>query len=381
MKKVGILTLNGYFNYGNRLQNYALQEVIKCLGFDVETIKVSLEKNVDIKNNFKIDKLKRIKSLCFKEFICKLSYRVWRIMHNKRIINSINQREELFKEFTKNFIVETNYTISDNKIPDDINSKYDFFITGSDQVWNPNYNYGSPIYFLTFASKHKRIAYAPSFGVSEIEPEFVDNYKEWLSEMNKLSVREDDGARIIKALTGRDTPVLVDPTLLLTKEKWLSIAKKAKNKPKQNYLLTYFLGVMTEKYKKQIKNVAKINKLKIINLGNIRDWKTYIIDPNEFIDYIDSCSVFCTDSFHGVVFSILLEKPFIVYKRRGNSFSMYSRIDTLLKKFDLESREAENIMTNEDVFNIDFSHVQLILEQERKKAFEYLKEALKMENE
>jgi hypothetical protein len=82
--------------------------------------------------------------------------------------------------------------------------------------------------------RHKRIAYAPSFGVSEIADEHKENYKEWISGIHKLSVREDDGAKIIKDLTGRDAPVLVDPTLLLTKEKWMTISKEAVNKPKGN---------------------------------------------------------------------------------------------------------------------------------------------------
>ena len=113
-------------------------------------------------------------------------------------------------------------------MPDDLSDQYDYFITGSDQVWNPNYLYGSSIYFLAFAPKHKRIAFAPSFGVSEIKPEYVERYKEWLSGMHRLSVREDDGAKIIKRINRKRRPVLVDPTMLLTKEKWLSIAKPAR---------------------------------------------------------------------------------------------------------------------------------------------------------
>ena len=249
MKKIGLITFNDYLNYGNRLQNYALQEVVKYLGFEVETIKIILEANV---NNDIRSRLTRIRNLSFEEFSSKLLNKIWRIAHKKRINYNIALRKELFKKFTDNFIIESNYIITNNNIPDELNDAYDFFITGSDQVWNPNYNYGSSVYFLTFASKHKRIAYAPSFGVSHIAPEYTNKYKMWLSEMYRLSVREEDGAKIIKELTGMDVPVLIDPTLLLTKEKWLSIAKEAKNKPKQNYLLTYFLGVMTKKYNKQI---------------------------------------------------------------------------------------------------------------------------------
>jgi len=372
MRKIGIMTLNGYYNYGNRLQNYALQESLKFLGFVVETI---INRRTPKKTKF----IKRIHNLgtnSYKEIYIKAYNKTWRKIRKKSIV----KRTENFKEFTLNYINETNYFISENNIPKNLSDRYDYFVTGSDQVWNPVYTLGSSIFFLTFAEKHKRIAYAPSFGVSEIKPEYKEKYKEWISEIPWLSVREDDGARIIKELTGRDAPVLVDPTLLLTKEKWLSIAKEAQNKPKGNYLLTYFLGGIPPKYKKQIKKIAKVNNLEVINLADIRDKETYRTGPSEFIDYINSCSVFCTDSFHGAVFSILFEKPFIVYERMGSTLSMFSRIETLLKKFKLESRKAENIKSNEDVFNIDFSHVPAILEAERKKSYDFLKEALNVKD-
>ncbi|WP_101303143.1 polysaccharide pyruvyl transferase family protein [Acetivibrio saccincola] len=372
MRKIGIMTLNGYYNYGNRLQNYALQESLKFLGFVVETI---INRRTPKKTKF----IKRIHNLgtnSYKEIYIKAYNKTWRKIRKKSIV----KRTENFKEFTLNYINETNYFISENNIPKNLSDRYDYFVTGSDQVWNPVNTLGSSIFFLTFAEKHKRIAYAPSFGVSEIKPEYKEKYKEWISEIPWLSVREDDGARIIKELTGRDAPVLVDPTLLLTKEKWLSIAKEAQNKPKGNYLLTYFLGGIPPKYKKQIKKIAKVNNLEVINLADIRDKETYRTGPSEFIDYINSCSVFCTDSFHGAVFSILFEKPFIVYERMGSTLSMFSRIETLLKKFKLESRKAENIKSNEDVFNIDFSHVPAILEAERKKSYDFLKEALNVKD-
>lgn len=379
MNKVAILTLNGYFNYGNRLQNHALQEVLKSIGFEAETVINGNEP----KGNRNYTLVERIDNLIKKsprEIFDRLEYKTWAKRNKDEIKESEEIRTKVFKKFTYDYIKETDYTISDNNIPKDLSDRYSYFVTGSDQVWNPDYIYGSSIYFLTFAEKHKRIAYAPSFGVSEIKPEYKEKYKEWISEIPWLSVREDDGARIIKELTGRDAPVLVDPTLLLTKEKWLSIAKEAQNKPKGNYLLTYFLGGIPPKYKKQIKKIAKVNNLEVINLADIRDKETYRTGPSEFIDYINSCSVFCTDSFHGAVFSILFEKPFIVYERMGSTLSMFSRIETLLKKFKLESRKAENIKSNEDVFNIDFSHVPAILEAERKKSYDFLKEALNVKD-
>jgi len=374
MKKIAILTLNGYYNYGNRLQNYATQEMLKSLDFDAETI---INDSKILSKKGLLERIYNLGTYSVEELYSKINNKFWRSISK----DSIAKRTNIFKKFTSDYINETDYSISKNNIPNDLSDRYDYFITGSDQVWNPDNLHGSSIYFLTFAEKHKRIAFAPSFGVSEIKAEYVERYKEWLSGMHRISVREESGAKIIKELTGRDAPVLVDPTMLLTKEKWLSIAKPAKNKPQGRYLLTYFLGGIPAKYKKQIRNIVKKNNLEVINLGDIREKETYETGPSEFIDYINSCSIVCTDSFHGTVFSIVFEKPFIVYERIGSSSSMYSRIDTLLNKFDLNSRKAENIKTNNDVFDIDYSHVPPILEQERKKAIDYLKEALNVKDD
>ncbi|NSL52728.1 polysaccharide pyruvyl transferase family protein [Calidifontibacillus erzurumensis] len=375
MKKVAILTINDYSNYGNRLQNYATQEILKSIGFSVETIIHEVVKPNPWHNVNKFSRLNKIKEMSVAEILSKTTIKLSNYFNKRKLSNLRENRIQSFKEFTNTFIKETNFSISDKKLPNDLSNQYDFFITGSDQVWNPYFRYGSSIDFLAFAPQDKRIAYAPSFGISQIPPEYVDRYKQWLSDIPYLSVREHAGAKIIKDLTGRDAVVLVDPTLMLTKEKWLSIAKPAKTKPKKKYLLTYFLGGIPKEYNKKIDRIAKENELQIINLVDIKDPETYITGPSEFIDFIHSASIFCTDSFHGVVFSILMETPFIVFERAGDLPSMNSRIETILSTFKLEARHVQNIR-KEEIFEADYTHVWPILEAERKKAFDYLKEAL-----
>lgn len=353
------MTLNGYFNYGNRLQNYALQEAIELLGFEAETVLI------------KRDTTKSVQMIIF-NVLKNIKYKV----ANNKAEKCMSARIKIFKEFSTHYIAETPYTLSINKDNRFVNNKYDYFVVGSDQVWNPEMNRTSQTFFLDFAESKKKIAYAPSFGTSEVPENIKDQYGRWINDIKYLSVREDDGAKIIRDLTGREAPVLVDPTLLLSKEKWLSISKEASNKPKEKYLLTYFLGGIPDNYRKQISNVVKKNNLKVINLGDIKEKETYRTGPSEFIDYINCCSVFCTDSFHGAVFSILLEKPFIVFERQGLKSTMFSRINTLLDKFNLENRKAENICWNEEVFSIDYSGIPKVLETERNKSFTFLKEAL-----
>lgn len=357
MKSIAIVTLNGYFNYGNRLQNYALQATLQSFGYKVQTIRFSRESKINRYKSYLRDIKKGISH--------PTNYLVER------------QRHKVFKKFSLECIIETERVFNKDDDLTQLNKDFDYFVVGSDQVWNPSMNKLSSFFFLNFANESKRIAYAPSFGVSELPKNVESNYKEWISEIPFLSVREDDGVKIVKNLTSREIDVLVDPTMLLTKDKWIKVASPANNKPVESYLLTYFLGEISPEYKKQIINIAELKGLKIINLGDINEIDTYCTGPREFIDYINDCSIFCTDSFHGVVFSILLEKPFVVYKREGG-VSMYSRIDTLLNKFMFCSRKAENIQINTSLFKMNFSHTIPILELERKRSYEFLINALEI---
>lgn len=374
MKKIGIITLNGYENYGNRLQNYALQEVLKTYNYDVDTIII-----VEEQKNEKRSKLSKLKSATLKDILKLLKLRTIK----RSTYNSRNIRIEVFKNFSSKYLNEVRYLIADKITLDcdcEFSSNYKHFIAGSDQVWNPNFIDNENIYFLRFVEKDKRISYAASFGISELPEKHKEHYKILLEGMEQISVREDAGAEIINDLVGIDVPVHVDPTLLLSKEQWSKLAVRAKNKPQNKYLLTYFLGGIPNKYIKQILNLAKMNNLAIINLGDIREKETYRTGPSQFLDYISDCSIFCTDSFHGVVFSILFERPFIVYPREG-SISMYSRINTLLDKFDFNNRKVENIKIDKEALNIDYSDVASIIEEEKNKAFNYLKKALSIKVE
>lgn len=374
-KKIGIITLFGYFNYGNRLQNYALQEAIKELGFEVETIVIGrnsettlMLKEKSLKLEKKIVNWNKKRS---KAIPCFMKKRFEKIIEKINIHINKKHRDELFRIFSDKFLNERFINYSEKRMKN-IQSEYDYFVTGSDQVWNPHFFHGmGEAYFLSFADKKKRISYAPSFGLDKIPLKYEEKYKNWLLNMEKLSVREAAGKNIIKELTGRDAKIVLDPTLLITKEKWLKIASSAPNKPKKKFLVTYFLGEVTSKTKEEIKSVAKKKDLKIINLGDKKEKENFKNGPSEFIDYLNSAEAIFTDSFHGTVFSILLEKPFVVYKRSGKA-SMYSRIETLMDLFSLHAQEAENIKNYEEIFAVDFSHTKEILDAKRKEAYTYL---------
>ncbi|MEI6856501.1 polysaccharide pyruvyl transferase family protein [Psychrilyobacter sp.] len=363
MKKVGILTIVNYDNYGNKLQNYAVEQLVKKNGYQPETI---------------INKREYKKSLIKKLIL--FTKRIIKICLGYKLNNSILEKNKIlrFKDFSKRYLNESNFEIYYNDITKLDQSDYYKVIIGSDQIWNPNFGEkgASDNNFAQFVPKEKRIAFSPSIAVSKIEIEWQSKYKKWMEEIPFLSCREEVGAKLIKNLTGRDTEVLVDPTMVLTKEEWKFFSLPQENKTKKKYILTYYLGDLEEEYERKVKKIAQENNFDIINLCDKNIPDLYMADPREWVDYIANAELFLTDSFHGVVFSILMETPFIVFNRISNHVSMNSRMDTILSKFKFENRKKEEVFDRENYFNIDFNHCEEILKIERKKALNYLKNAL-----
>src|SRR5699024_3373311 len=115
-------------------------------------------------------------------------------------------------------------------------STFDSFVTGSDQVWNPNFRKGSPIDFLQFAPKNKRNAFAASFVVASIPEKYIEQYTNYLNDMNSISVREKEGQKIVHDLTGSSPALIVDPTLLISQEHWQELSLNKANKPKNKFI-------------------------------------------------------------------------------------------------------------------------------------------------
>lgn len=379
MKKIGIITICDNRNYGNRLQNYASQEFLKSLGLKPETI---VNRSPPAGKGARLGLVARMKRMIstpipvlFHRIVMKAKDRINRKTYQRLLELKVKANEM----FTATHIQTTPFEIDIHHIPEDLSDSYDFFLVGSDQVWNPNFRHGSPIDFIQFAPREKRIAFSPSFGISEIPEEYRDTYRQWLNEMAFLSVREHTGAGIIRSLTGREAEVLVDPTLMLTRGQWQQLARPARHKPPGDYLFTYFLGDVSRKRNRLIEQIARQHQLEIVRISSLKDIKRYVTDTAEFVDYIQSSSIVLTDSFHGAVFSLLFEKPFVVFNREGKSAVMSSRIDSLLSTFQLQSRTFDSLGNTGNYFDIDFSHVQPLLEKERIKARTYLLRALNLE--
>ena len=236
MNKIGIITINDNNNYGNRLQNYAVQTYLKKLGFDVETLKNKEPYNEKKKYVFRV-----IKNV---------------IKGNKRIKD---ERLKRFEDFNKNIKFSRRTITAFSNIKD----KYDFFVVGSDQVWNSNIGRLRDVDLLGFARDEQKIAFSASFGVSEISSKDKEKVEKEISKFKAISVREKVGENIIKKLTNRtDVEVLIDPTMLLNPEEWDIVAKRPKQidlLKNKKYILNYFLGELSENRKKEIERVAKEN--------------------------------------------------------------------------------------------------------------------------
>lgn len=371
--KIGIITINGYYNYGNRLQNYALQRFLSKLSSNnvVHTI-------WHTKNNYKITNNNEIFSLknSVKYLINWNGYRD-NVQSNMFIYDYI--KEYNLKKFSDRYID----TVFDYEVTADLNSKYDYFIVGSDQVWNPFFE-DMQNRFLQFADTKKRIAYAASFGVTKIPEEKVDIFKNGLSAMSCISVREQAGADIIKELTGRCAPVLLDPTLLLNKSDYTTIMQKPAWYKEQKYILVYFLGEIPNKVHIQLQSLSKDNSLEIINIMDSSKIEYYTTTPEEFLFLLAKCSLMYTDSFHGAVFSIIMQVPFVICSRQILSeMNMDSRIDTLLSMLNLEHRRADanNNYFIDKPMKMAYHGVEDVLNAKRAEARQFLCSALGRTNE
>lgn len=366
-KKVAIITLIGK-NYGNRLQNYAIQEYLKKQNFKPYTIINNIFLN---KNNYSIfNNIKYLFSIIKNELLRTGIYK-------NRNAFLVNKRSKSFIKFNnENIHFAKNYFSFNKKM------NYDYYLVGSDQVWNPYFGLQDLGLLNINVANDRKVAFSASVGTSDIPKELKDKYSKNIKVFKAISVREDRGREIVEELTGRkDIEVLIDPTMLLTTKEWDSISKKPKqyeNIKEKKYILNYFLGELSEHRKKEIERVAKENQCHIINLLDKND-PFYTCGPSEFLWLEKNAFLICTDSFHSSVFAILYNTPFIVFDREDKKENMNSRIDTLLSKFKLEDRRFNGKNITKENLKHDYTESYKILDKERKKSEEFLKKALDIE--
>ena len=252
----------------------------------------------------------------------------------------------------------------------------DLYCTGSDQVWNPTMGRRGFDY-LMFAPSEKTFSYAASFGIDQIPEEYRQTVAEGLKHMGNISVREDAGKKIVEELTGRtDAQVLVDPTMLLTRQAWDQVVTEPKTQVPESYLLTYFLGRVSDERRAAIEARAQELGCGIIQLMNPES-PFFSVGPDEFVWLIKNAKYVCTDSFHGSVFSFLYGRPFAIFTREDKGPDMGSRMKTFMAKFSLEGCAAVANSLPEYIGQPDYSLGYATLEAERMKSKEFLDNVFK----
>ena len=373
--RVGILTIYGGSNFGNKLQNYALQQFLKKKGIESETIRYTVFFGKGILG--KKDKLKFLKKKYFghgaAEFIWNVKLLVGARLHKSELETKRIERIRKFELFEKKNIVLSDLVIKSSDELWKYSNKYDAVIVGSDQVWNPYWQGSLDEFFLTGVPEGKRVAYAPSIGVSEIPDGQKNRFKKMLEGFVKLSCREKQGCELVEGLIGRKCEHVCDPVFLLSSEQWASKIKPISKK----YILTYFLGGQSLKVHREIKQYAKKNNCRIIDLWNEKDYYSSYAGIDEFLNYVANAEMFFTDSFHGCAFAILFKTQFVICERKAmdEKQKMNSRLDSLMEVLNIHGRKIADYIKNPAV--IDFSRVYDRLLPWVLKSQKYLLECLK----
>lgn len=357
MKKIGILTFHKTLNYGAILQAYALEKVIESKNSNVEIINYKCEAVEKREFPTSINDVHGLKNI-FKYFLGK----------SKR-----EKKEKSFEVFMNKSLRISNKSYDSTNIKDMYND-YDLYITGSDQIWNLKLTGGDTTYFLSNVEDcSKKCSYAASFGYDSVPAEYLEITKEMFkNDFKALSVREQQGKEIINNLVNKDSNVVLDPTLLLSKEDWFSLLdiKKTNDKP---YILVY-LPHNKDKVFKFAKKIAKEKnyEIKYVNITYIPMpgvSNYYDLSPQKFLELLANASLVVTGSFHGVAFSINFNKEFF-YEDIGGSSKFGSRISNLVGKVSLMDRIIDDNNNLSDL--IDFSNVNKIINEDRKKSIEFI---------
>lgn len=387
MKKIGIVSVTYIDNFGSHLQTFALQEVIKKLGYETEIIRIdSAKKEID-KNRKKyvisrilhLDEMMAYFPYIKNKIALKLDSNYRKIVLSRSIqYNDFAKKYYIFSEKVEGFTGLRKLCL-DN---------YDTVIVGSDQNWRPA-NIAGGYYTLEFVPDEiNKVAYATSFGLNHIVNSQKNKSSFFLKRIKHLSVREQSGKEIIKELLERTIPVVSDPTLLLTSDKWNKYLSDRKI-INGDYILCYFLGANPLHWK-FVERLKSKTGLKIVGLpyGEIysKNAVSFLdeipleIGPLDFISLIKDATYVCTDSFHCCAFSINYNKIFFAFYKhiQKNNMSTNGRIDNLLDIAGLKNRIITGGESIEDwmLQPINYSDINKKISDFRDMSLKYLSDSI-----
>lgn len=335
IKKIGIITVHNSPNYGACLQSYALWKYLCLLGYDCEIIDLHRPYQEDYVSSKKYERYRKPK-VSLKTHIKKIVKAIFFTKKGYKLFNSL--AKEKFDLFNAEIKMSRPYYGIDDLYENP--PKYDLYVSGSDQLWNPSQSYCLEPYFLTFApSSAKKISYATSIGITDLLDNEKQDFKKWLFDFETISVRENQAKTLLQSFTNYKVEVVADPTFLLDREYWkeLAIYPQAKRK----YILLFTLSFNKELLEYGMR-LSKESGLELVYLEqcqpeNVNGYTPVCFaGPREFLGYIANAEMVITTSFHCTVFSLIMgTKNFFSYIAKGDKKG--SRIENLLRSYDLDS--------------------------------------------
>ncbi len=370
-KKVGLITFYESDNFGTCLQAYALCNAINNLGYTCEIICFNRYENSPVRNN---SKLETIKILGVKKIID--------ILLSKRIIE--NQKEK-FRLFRAAYMHLSEQEYSSIRELEKTSKDYEAFIVGSDMVWSWESRPFLDIYFLKFAPMGKRIAYAPSFGNTEFNEKMNEYYMQAIAGIDFISCRDRKGAEYIRNILGKKCELVLDPTFLLEGDEWKKTFFLKKKKSLKRTVLIYMFGKIPPNTFKEIKKKVKGKwEIRFIPEG----FRQYccekkhgnaVFGPIDFLESYYNADMIITNTFHGLVFAMIFEKPFVLFHREGKEHwhQHEERMTSLLEQMGLSDRYLEvGDELKKEFFELDYTELKKKLEDMKSESMEYLKRSV-----
>ncbi len=371
---IGIVTLPGNTNYGNRLQNFALQEAIKSLGF----------RNVESLEGFPRRESKPLRA---RRLLVTAYDRRHEILGRvlgrpgtrppRDVYECPPRRREAIQAFSDQYITSGPQRYTGARQVNAFTDRYQRFVVGSDQVWNPAFTQANPEWFLSFAKPEQRVAYAASIGVPEVPAYLRGRYRAGLRQIEKISVREHQAAETTRVLTGRKPLVVLDPTMLLKRTQWDTIAVRPPQLRPGSYIATFMLSAGDSVATggpdlTKVHEHARSGNLDIVDLHSPSDPVLVAFGPREFIGAIRGAKLLVTDSFHASVFATIFHVPFLLVPRG----KMNSRFETLLAHTGLDDRMLSHTPDIAAALSVDWIDVDHRIEEARKHSLHFLTESL-----
>jgi len=358
MSKVHIVTFHWVHNHGAVMQCYALCEAVKEMGHEVELLDY------------------RPYRIYFRQFLsCLLRHRIRRLSVVIPFRNFLKKYLPLSKK-----IFWKKIKVSDTLAPD-ARENMDIYISGSDQLWNYKITGGLDFNFLLeFAPPgSKKISYASSMGGVEFPDDVREHVKKGLNDFSAIAAREEFTKNQVEELTGMDVALTLDPVFL--RDSYSEIISK-KKVPSEDYIVTYCLQD-SERFRKVLKILKERHGMPVLNIGPVMpeeaDRHIYSLSPGEWLGMIKNADYVVTNSFHGLAFSILFNRQFLCLGMTGGVSSRSDRLSNLCGLLHLEHRLLLDDVGLDSLgmgSDIDYSKVDVLLNEEREKSLAYLRNNL-----